>query len=142
MLPADWLPRSASVGELADRPWVAGPAGTACGRALERVSAAHGFTPHRAHTALEFPTVPALVAAGLGAAIVPTLALAGPRTDSVALPALPAAGHRRIAALRRPSPSGADPLTDAVVAALREAAQSAGLRRSGPATNPEDTITA
>ncbi|MCP2314496.1 LysR family transcriptional regulator [Kitasatospora paracochleata] len=128
VLPADWSPAPGSVRDLADRPWVASPPGTACGRALERISAEYGFTPRHAHTALEFPTVLALVAAGLGAAIVPTLALSGTGTDFVTLPALPVAGHRRIAALRRASGSGPDPLTDAVVTALREAATALGLK--------------
>ncbi|MEY9849101.1 DNA-binding transcriptional LysR family regulator [Streptacidiphilus sp. BW17] len=132
VIPAGWSPPPDSVGDLADRPWVAGPPETACGRALERIAAEYGFAPIRAHTALEFPTVLALVAAGLGAAIVPALALGSTRTDLVTLPALPVAGHRRIAALRRFSGRGPDPLTDAVVAALREAATAAGLQR--PAT--------
>ncbi|MDH6144028.1 DNA-binding transcriptional LysR family regulator [Kitasatospora sp. GP30] len=128
VLPADWSPPPGCVRDLADRPWVVGPPGSACGRALERISAEYGFTPHHAHTALEFPTVLALVAAGLGAAIVPSLALAGTRADFVKLPALPVAGHRRVAALRRSSGSGPDPLTDAVIAALREAATALGLK--------------
>ncbi|MBF9066727.1 LysR family transcriptional regulator [Streptacidiphilus fuscans] len=143
VVPAEWSapgsaapgsPAPGSVGDLADRPWVAGPPESACGRALERIAAQYGFTPDRAHTALEFPTVLALVAAGLGAAIVPTLALGTARSDLVALPALPVAGHRRIAALRRSSGPGPDPLTDAVVIALREAATAAGLQR--PAADP------
>ncbi|MCC9308476.1 LysR family transcriptional regulator [Kitasatospora sp. RB6PN24] len=128
VLPADWSPAPGSVKDLANRPWVAGPPGSACGRALERICAEYGFSPRRVHTAVEFPTVLALVAAGLGAAIVPTLALGGARADFVELPALPVAGHRRIAALRRSSGSGPDPLTDAVVAALRQAATALRLK--------------
>ncbi|MGW0843176.1 LysR family transcriptional regulator [Streptomyces sp. NPDC002787] len=124
--PADWSPTPRSVRDLADRPWVAAPPGTACGRALARISAQYAFTPHRAHTALEFPTVLALVRAGLGAAVVPTLALTDTPSETVALPTVPMAGHRRIAAVWRPSGPTPQPLTTAVVQALQQAAVNLG----------------
>ncbi|MEI5520501.1 LysR family transcriptional regulator [Streptomyces brasiliscabiei] len=125
--PADWSPTPRSVRDLADRPWVAAPPGTACGRALARISAQYGFTPHRAHTAVEFPTTLALVRAGLGAAVVPTLALTDAPPETVALPTVRVAGHRRIAAVWPASPSGPQPRTAALVQALQQSALDLGL---------------
>ncbi|MGW2048968.1 LysR family transcriptional regulator [Streptomyces sp. NPDC001858] len=125
--PVGWTPPPRTVRDLADRPWVAGPSGTACRRALERISRQYGFTARRMHTCREFPTVLALVRSGLGAAVVPTLALADAPPETVTLPTVPVAGHRRIAAVLRASPAGPDPLTSALVDALQEAAVSLGL---------------
>lgn len=113
--------------DLAGRPWVAGPADTACGRALERLGAEHGFTADLAHTCREFPTVLAMVAAGAGAAVVPTLALGGAPPHGVAAPPVPVAGHRRITCLGRKPGAAPEPLGPAVADALREAAAAAGL---------------
>ncbi|MGW0712318.1 LysR family transcriptional regulator [Streptomyces sp. NPDC002643] len=149
--PADWAPAPRTVRDLTDRPWVTGPPGTACRRALERVSAQYGLAPRLAHTCREFRTVLSLVRGGLGAAVLPTLALADAPADMVALPGVPVAGHRRIAVVWRSSGdvgvrSGAataassdsastaahtaatpDPLTSALVAALQEASGPLGL---------------
>ncbi|EKX66085.1 LysR family transcriptional regulator [Streptomyces ipomoeae] len=125
--PADWTPAPRTVRDLTDRPWVAGPPGTACRRALERISDQYGLAARRAHTCREFPTVLALVRAGLGAAVLPTLALADAPPETVALPAVPVAGHRRIAAVWRAPRSGPEPLTSALVTALQEAAVDLGL---------------
>ncbi|MCM2416940.1 LysR family transcriptional regulator [Streptomyces sp. RKAG293] len=122
--PASW-PRPASIRDLAGRPWVASPDDTACGRALLRICADNGFTARRDHLCREFPTVLAMVAAGAGAAVVPTLALGPTPPAPVAVPAVPVVGHRRITALFRRS--GPDPVASAVVQALRESADEAGL---------------
>ncbi|WP_244190626.1 LysR substrate-binding domain-containing protein [Streptomyces caeruleatus] len=89
--PADWSPSPRSVRDLADRPR-GPPPGTACGRALARISAQHAYTPSRAHTARELPTALSLVRAGLGTAVVPTLALTGAPPETVALPRGPGGG--------------------------------------------------
>lgn len=125
--PSCWSPQPGSMADLAARPWVAGSPDTACGRALDRVSAAYGFTADRVHVCREFPTVLALVAAGLGAAIVPALALGGTPPGAVALPPVPVAGHRRITALRRASGQGPDPLTGALLDAVLRTAVRLGL---------------
>jgi DNA-binding transcriptional LysR family regulator len=124
--PTSWSPRPGSIRDLSTRPWIVSPPNSACGRALDRISAQYGFTVRHAHTALEFPTVLALVAAGFGAAIVPQLALAG-ASEAIAVPPVPVAGRRRISIVRRESPFGPDPLTRALVAALQEAAVAADL---------------
>ncbi|MFE9451604.1 hypothetical protein [Streptomyces sp. NPDC006739] len=47
-----------------------------------------------------------LIRAGLGAAAVPTVALTGVPPETVALPTVPVAGHRRIAAVWPKKPGG------------------------------------
>jgi DNA-binding transcriptional LysR family regulator len=127
--PTSWSPQPGSMEDLSARPWIVSPPETACGRALHRISATYGFAVRHAHTALEFPTVLALVAAGFGAAVVPRLALAG-GSDAIAVLPVPVAGRRRIGLLRRESPAGPEPLAQALVTSLREAA--AGLNLTPP----------
>lgn len=124
-VPRGWSPRS--VRELANRPWVAAPTDSACGAALERLAAKHRFSPVRAHTCLEFPAVVALVAAGLGAAILPSLALGDVPTDTVAVTSLPVGGARRLTALCRAPRSGPEPVATTLIDALREAVRAVGL---------------
>ncbi|WP_328997767.1 LysR family transcriptional regulator [Kribbella sp. NBC_00709] len=125
--PSAWSPQPGSIKDLAARPWVASPPDTASGRALDRIATQYGFTARRAHTCLEFPTILALVAAGFGAAIAPKLALTGASPEAIAMPSVPVAGHRRITVLRRHLPAGPEPLTQAVVEALRAVALDLGL---------------
>lgn len=119
VIPARWRRRPRSVTDLAAAPWVASPPETACGRALDRLAAAHGFVPRKAHVCLEFPTALALVAAGFGAAIVPLLARADAPPRSVAVAPVPGAGFRRLLLLHRLGP---EPVVRAVIEALREVA--------------------
>ncbi|RJL32549.1 LysR family transcriptional regulator [Bailinhaonella thermotolerans] len=117
------VPRT--VAELADLPWVAGSPGEASGQALDRLARAHGFTPRRVHYCTEFPAVFALVAAGHGVAIAPSLALLDVAEGEVAVSPIRGIGTRRIEALTRPSRtrgSTPDPIPAAVIAALRDAA--------------------
>jgi DNA-binding transcriptional LysR family regulator len=120
VLPATWRRRPRSVAELAAAPWVASPADNACGAALARLAAEHGFTPQHAHVCTEFPAVLALVAAGHGAAVVPVLALADIPAGAVEVAPIPGAGFRRLEVLRRSTEP--EPVVRVVVAALREAA--------------------
>jgi molybdate transport repressor ModE-like protein len=59
--------------DLVDEQWVATPEGTICRQWLLRMYAGTGGLPSIAHTALEFDSHLALVAAGLGIALVPRL---------------------------------------------------------------------
>ena len=131
VIPASRTPPPESLPELAGLPWVAAPAGSACGRALDRISTEYGFTPHRAHTVLEYPAVLALVTAGFGAAILPTLALSGSASDSVIVLPVPVPGHRRLMAVFRSARSGPEARTSLLIGALSDAA-----RHLGPARNP------
>lgn len=127
VVPTAWTLTPGSIRDLAARPWVAAPSGTACGRALDRLAARYAFTPERAHVCVEFPVVLALVAAGFGAAILPTLALGAAPSEGTTVLGLPVPGRRRITALRRMSRSGPEPVAGALVAELRAAAARLGL---------------
>ncbi len=71
VVPVSWPARTTA--EVMAGPWVAGPAGSTARAALDRLVGGRG--PDVAHVCLEFPAVLALVGAGLGAALVPDLAL-------------------------------------------------------------------
>jgi DNA-binding transcriptional LysR family regulator len=111
--PADWAIIVRSGGDLAGRPWVAGPPGTACDHALRRLAAEAGASIVAQDVCVEFPSVLALVAAGRGAAIVPRLTLTGgavvprpaPTSAAVASCSLPGLGGRYIAAFLHSGPA-------------------------------------
>ena len=72
-VPTAWpVPRSLE--DLASRPWISGPPGTAVHLVLERVRRSTGFLLPATHVCEEFAAVLALVDAGLGASIIPALA--------------------------------------------------------------------
>ncbi|MCL2091857.1 MAG: LysR family transcriptional regulator [Micrococcales bacterium] len=110
VLPAGWtLPGtsgggwSAVVGQM---DWISGPPGSAARSVLDRMAVEAGTAVRVVHDVLEFPSQLALVGAGLGAALVPQLALppveqhaaAGIRTVD-----LPGLGARRLVARHRQS---------------------------------------
>jgi len=91
------------IGELADRPWVDGPPGSAVHSVLERLRASTGLPLRGAHTCLEFHAALALVNAGLAAALVPNLALPDSLAPGSKLIDLPGLGARTITALTQVS---------------------------------------
>jgi molybdate transport repressor ModE-like protein len=122
--PASWpVPRG--FGDLAARPWVAGPPSSAAGHALERLARDRGFTPRRAHVCIDYPATLALVAAGLGATIAPELALRDADRAAVRVTDLTGAGARRLDALV--TAGRADrPAVEALLAALKQVIGPAG----------------
>ncbi|WP_433255001.1 LysR family transcriptional regulator [Streptosporangium sp. CA-135522] len=123
--PPSWarIPREAA--ELGGVPWVAGPPDQASGHALERLAALHGFTPDRAHVIEEFPPALALVAAGHGVAIVPSLALLEVPAGEVVVTDITGVGARRLDTVTRVSRTRSGepgPVQAVVIAALQEAA--------------------
>ena len=91
-----------ALGDFADASWIAPPAGLTCAREVARTCAAAGFEPHVTSRVLGYDQVLALVAAGVGVALVPRLA-AKP-VDGVRY--LEADAHRSVfAATRRGSAS-------------------------------------
>jgi DNA-binding transcriptional LysR family regulator len=103
--------------ELRNERWIAGRPGTHCGIVVTTAGRAAGFEPEIAAHASEFPTMLALVAAGLGVAVVPALATAASAVDGVVLVDPRPALHRRIYAAVRPG-SGRRAAVAAVLAAL------------------------
>jgi DNA-binding transcriptional LysR family regulator len=126
VIPPDWQVTVRSLHDLAGRPWVAGPPGTACDHALRRLASNAGIAIPAGDVCVEFPSVLALVAAGRGAAIIPQLALAQAHVTVCTLPPL---GGRHIAAWYQAGPARPAPATATVLDALARAAHAA---RQGP----------
>jgi hypothetical protein len=122
VIPPDWQVRPRSLGDLAGRPWVAGPPGTACDHALRRLAAQAGIGIPAGDVCVEFPSVLALVAAGRGAAIIPRLALG---QSPVTICALPPLGGRHIAAWHQAGPAQPTPATATVLGTLAQTSEAA-----------------
>ena len=118
VIPPDWPVTVRSLGDLAGRPWVAGPPGTACDDALRRLAGEAGLAIPAGDVCVEFPSVLALVAAGRGAAIVPQLALG---VAPVTVCAVPPLGGRNIAAWHPAGPAQPSPAIATVLDALAQA---------------------
>lgn len=106
--------------ELADEPWVTGewPVGPCLRRVLDACAAA-GFSPDLAVQSEDYPTAQGFVAAGLGVAVVPALALGTPHPGVVPRP-LPA-GFGRPVCLAAGAAADESPAVAALESALREA---------------------
>ncbi|MBK3388572.1 LysR family transcriptional regulator [Streptomyces sp. DEF1AK] len=91
---------SAGIGELAADPWIAGC--PRCRRQLVEVCETEGFTPRIDFATDDYPAVLGLVAAGLGGAVLPALALESLRPTGVRTIAVEPAVEREIVALTLP----------------------------------------
>ena len=120
VIPPDWQARPRSLRDLAGRPWVAGPPGTACDHALRRLAAEAAIAIPAGDVCVEFPSVLALVAAGRGAAIIPQMTLGQAPVTVCALPPL---GGRHIAAWHQAGPAQPAPAAATALDALAHAAQ-------------------
>ena len=120
VIPPEWQVTVRSLSDLAGRPWVAGPPGTACDHALRRLAAETGIVVPAGDVCVEFPSVLALVAAGRGAAIIPRMALAQAPVTVCDLPPL---GGRHIAAWHQAGPAQPTPAAATVLDSLAEAGQ-------------------
>ena len=119
VIPPEWQVSVRSLRDLAGRPWVAGPPGTACDQALRRLAAEADIAIPAGDVCVEFPSVLALVAAGRGAAIIPQLALAQAQATVCPLPPL---GGRHIAAWHLDGPAQPAPATATALDTLAHAA--------------------
>ncbi|RZD96964.1 LysR family transcriptional regulator [Streptomyces albidoflavus] len=91
---------SAGIGELAADPWIAGC--PRCRRQLVEVCETEGFIPRIDFATDDYPAVLGLVAAGLGVAVLPALALESLRPKGVRTIAVEPAVEREIVALTLP----------------------------------------
>jgi DNA-binding transcriptional LysR family regulator len=103
------------VADVRDAAWIVGSPGTLCHTVTVQVCRAAGYPPELRHHADDFATVLALVAAGLGVALVPELAADRPPAG-VRLVPLATRRRTRIAYRRG---AAAHPAVAACVAALR-----------------------
>lgn len=128
-VPMTW-PDFDDLAAVADRPWIDGPADSAVGQAMQRVRRTTGLRLPAAHQCAEFTAGLSLVAAGLGGAFVPELALAALAPADVRVLSLPGLGARRIGVVYRRSRNEPTPAVRAVVDAFRAAAD--GTRSAAP----------
>lgn len=119
-VPVDW-PEVADLADVADRPWVDGPPGSALGQALTRLRQSTGMAFPAAHSCAEFTAALAVVGAGLAGAFVPELALTviSPQ-PGVRILAPPGIGARRLGVLYRRSRHEPTPIVRAVLDVLHE----------------------
>ena len=110
---------SVAIKELADDGWISWISGQICHDWLVRTLRAHGAQPRILHTASEHSTQLALVAAGLGVAVIPRLGRE-PASASVRFVPIDPSPIRRIYALWRAS-SAARPAISATLGALQRA---------------------
>jgi DNA-binding transcriptional LysR family regulator len=123
--------RALALADLAGEPWIAPPRGWSCDDVIRVSCSAAGFAPDVAHRSGDWTAIMAMVAAGLGVAVVPRLAQDSPppRVVIQLLRGEPAARHLFVVCR-----SGAEdhPAVGAVIAALREVAQPAFARSTTP----------
>ncbi len=121
-VPISW-PEYQSLDELAGRPFVDGPVGSAVGQTLRRLRHETGLPFPAAHSCLEFTAALAIVGAGIAGAFVPELALAvAPPPSGVRVLAPAGMGARRLGLIYRRSKLEPTPAVAAVLNALRAAA--------------------
>lgn len=109
---------SIALPELTAEPWIASTNGTICHDWLMNTFRRDGHEPLIAHQAAEFPTQLALVAAGLGIAVVPRLAADSVPADVRLVQVDPALSRRVFAVWREET--ARRPAIRAVVTALKE----------------------
>jgi DNA-binding transcriptional LysR family regulator len=104
--------------DLAAEPWINPPLSYPCSGFVTRACAAAGFDPHIAFETDDYAAVQGLVAAGVGVALIPELALAAIRDDIVIRTLGTQAPVRHVVAV---TPSGyRSPATDAMLDVLRD----------------------
>jgi DNA-binding transcriptional LysR family regulator len=91
---------SAALADLAGDPWITRAESHPVAEALDRSCRAAGFEPQIAYEAHDYQEAQAMVAAGIGVALAPTLALEGIRPGVSVLPLRPPAPVRRILLVR------------------------------------------
>jgi DNA-binding transcriptional LysR family regulator len=107
--------------DLAAEAWVQTSAASPCARHVVRVCHAAGFDPMVSFESDDYQTVEGLVAAGVGVALIPQLALTSVREDVVVRALRPSPMRRVVAATRRGV--GAAPASLTMIEALGDAAR-------------------
>jgi DNA-binding transcriptional LysR family regulator len=114
--------RSVRIGDLAGEAWVQTSASSPCARHVVRRCHAAGFEPNVAFESDDYQTVQGLVAAGVGVALIPELALSVVREDIVTRALSPSPPVRQVIAA---APAGARlvPAAPAMLGMLEQAAR-------------------
>ena len=112
-------------------PWLGVDPTAASAKAIRRVRRLLGGDSTSVHTYYSFQNALALVAAGEGVTLVPSLAIEGLPTAGVDALDIPGLGMRRVALRYLTRSRGASPLLDTAVSLIREAAASFSYESSG-----------
>jgi len=118
VLPAERRARRVRLSNLAGETWIAGC--ERCRAHLLHLAGQAGFQPQIAYATDDYVTVQGLVAAGLGVALLPSLALAAVRRDDIATVPLAKPAARQIAAVLPAAPRH-PPAVSAMIGALQSA---------------------
>jgi molybdate transport repressor ModE-like protein len=120
VLPTKRRARSVKLSDLAEETWIAGC--ERCRAHLLHLARDAGFQPQIAFATDDYVTVQGLVAARLGVALLPSLALAAHRRDDIVTMPLTNPAIRQIAAVLPPGPRH-PPAVNAMITALRSASR-------------------
>jgi DNA-binding transcriptional LysR family regulator len=104
---------------LEDEEWLVGSKPSTCGAAVVTICREAGFEPRIGFETDDYHVMQGFIAAGLGATLLPDLALSTLRPDVVVRPTDPPATERRVWATTR-AQGARSPATDAMVAILVE----------------------
>jgi len=113
---------SLSLADLRDQQWVQTSASSPCARHVVHSCLAAGFEPDVTFESDDYATVQGLVAAGVGVALVPRLALTRVNAGIVVRPLAPRSPTRKVTAATM-SGAGVAPAARAMIALLTEVAQ-------------------
>ncbi|MGN6255968.1 MAG: LysR family transcriptional regulator [Solirubrobacterales bacterium] len=108
--------------DLAEDAWVQTSAASPCAKHIVRACHRAGFDPRVSFESDDYQTVQGLVAAGVGVALIPQLALSGVRTDVLVRPLDPQPPTRKVFAAT-PRSAAATPAVATMLNVLREAAR-------------------
>ncbi|MDO4792068.1 MAG: LysR family transcriptional regulator [Buchananella hordeovulneris] len=126
----------ASLADLAHHRWLGAATGTAAGRAMQRLQTSLELKVEHTHSFFDYDVALAMVAAGLGSALLPGLALPPQLPPSVLATHLPGLGVRRLAARCR-VPASQTPAAQGAVLELL-VARAAALSGGRPGIQGED----
>jgi DNA-binding transcriptional LysR family regulator len=114
--------RSLSLTDLRDQQWVQTSASSPCARHVVRSCLAAGFEPEVSFESDDYETIQGLVAAGVGVALVPRLALTRLHSGIVVRALAPRSPVRKVTAATMAAP-GVAPAAKSMIAVLREVAR-------------------
>ena len=110
------------LGDLREEAWVQTSATSPCAKHVVRSCHAAGFEPTVSFESDDYQTVQGLVAAGVGVALIPRLALSTVRDDIQVRPLHPASPVRKVFAAT-PRAAAATPAVATMIDVLREASR-------------------
>jgi DNA-binding transcriptional LysR family regulator len=110
------------LGDLREEAWVQTSAASPCAKHVIRSCHAAGFEPTVSFESDDYQTVQGLVAAGVGVALIPALALSTVRDDIKVRPLHPASPVRKVFAAT-PRAAAATPAVATMVDVLRDASR-------------------